>query len=78
MLRWVAGWARRFLWVLQEVVGRGLQARVPQALHQEVDRGNAALMQLVRVHDALPAPKPMSMHTSIEVRWSAGRCGLVG
>ena len=37
-----------------------------------------ALMQLVRVHDVLPAPQPMNMRTSIEVMWSAGRCGLAG
>ena len=68
---------RRFLWVLQEVGGRGHLARVPQTLHEEVAGNNAALMQLVRIHDALPAPKPI-IGTSIEVRWSAGRCGLVG
>ena len=62
---------RRVLWVLQEVGGRGHPARVPRTFFEEVVGNNAALMQLVRIHGAMPAPKPMNMGTSIKMRWAA-------
>ena len=71
LLRWVTGQVRRVLWVLQEVGGRGHPARMPKSFIKEVAGNSAAPMQLVRVHGAVPTPKPMNMSTSIKVRWAA-------
>ena len=49
----------------------GALGRVPQAFLGEVAGDSAALMQLVRIRGAMPAPKPMNMGTSIKMRWAA-------